>query len=154
MPLPVFQTGLSRYYNSSEFRRFCQLYQRPHLGPGALAVTAFEKGWRPWAFSALYNHMVVAAWMFIASRVFLENRVAFVPFCGAYADAVATVPFWTLAREEFRSDPNAGTRPLRSEWLYRSTQGLQALRGFSRIFLREKDAPVGACPWGSATIRT
>lgn len=84
----------------------------PHLGLGALALTAFEKG-RPIAgfalgiISALYNHVVIAGWMLIAFWLFLENQVAFVPFCWAYA--VATVPFWTLAREERRSGPNAGT---------------------------------------------
>jgi hypothetical protein len=84
----------------------------PHLGLGALALTAFENGWVVVGFalsiiSAFYNNIVIAGWMFIAFRLFLENQVAFVPFCWAYA--VATVPFWTLAREEFRSGPNAGT---------------------------------------------
>lgn len=84
----------------------------PHLGLGALVVVAFEKGRTIVGsalgiISSLYNNVAIAGWMFLAFRMFLENQVAVVPFCWAYA--VATVPFWTLALEERRSGPNAAT---------------------------------------------
>jgi hypothetical protein len=84
----------------------------PHLGLLVLSHKVLEKGWTVVGdalgiISALYNNVVIAGWLFVVFRLFLENQVAVVPFCWAYS--IATVPFLTLASAELRSGPNAGT---------------------------------------------